>query len=113
MSNDPSPLRYMRTQSQEAANMAAAIAREAARTTEQAAAQTAEKFADEVDEARSSVADAGSKISGAANWAVDKATAAARRRRITFAGGQLRRSRAIQEMIPSERFSSPLEPVRC
>jgi ElaB/YqjD/DUF883 family membrane-anchored ribosome-binding protein len=66
----------MGTQSQENVNMAAAIAREAARTAEQAAS-TAEKLADEVGAARSSVADAGSKISRAANWAVDKATATA------------------------------------
>jgi hypothetical protein len=68
----------MGTQSQEAVNLAAAIAREGARTAGQSAAQTAEKLADEVDAARSSVADVGSKISGAANWAVDKATVTAR-----------------------------------
>ena len=75
MSNDPSPLKYMGTQSQETVNMAAALA--AARTPEQAAAQTARELAGKVDDATGSVADAGSKISDAASWAADKATAAA------------------------------------
>ena len=69
MSNDPSPLKYMGTQSQETVNMAAALAR----ATEQAAGQTADGRAGKVDKASSSVADAGSRISAAANWAVDKA----------------------------------------
>ena len=69
MSNDPSPLKYMGTQSQETVNMAAALAR----ATEQAAGQTADGRAGKVDKASSSVADAGTRISGAANWAVDKA----------------------------------------
>jgi len=69
MSNDPSALKYMGTQSQETVNMAAALAR----ATEQAADQTADTLAGKVDKASSSVADAGSRINAAANWAVDKA----------------------------------------
>ena len=70
MSSDPSPLKYMGTQSQETVNMAEAMAREAARGAEQMSHQTNEKLRG--NEA-SSVAHAGSKISDAASWAVGKA----------------------------------------
>jgi ElaB/YqjD/DUF883 family membrane-anchored ribosome-binding protein len=76
MSNDPRPLEYMGTQSHETVAMEAALARAAART-EHAADRIAEKVADELDQASGGVADAGSGISDAANWAVDKATDAA------------------------------------
>ena len=78
MVSDPSPLKYMGTQSQETVNMAAAMVREAARGTEQVSHQTTEKLRGEVDKASSSVADAGSKIRDAANWAVGKAEDTAR-----------------------------------
>jgi ElaB/YqjD/DUF883 family membrane-anchored ribosome-binding protein len=86
MSNDPSPLKYMGTQSQETVNMAAALAR----ATEQAAGQTTDTLAGKVDKARSSVADASSGISAAANWAVDKAKDAA------YAAAGLARKRATK-----------------
>jgi ElaB/YqjD/DUF883 family membrane-anchored ribosome-binding protein len=76
LSNDPRPLEYMGTQSQETVAMEAALARAAART-EHAANRIAEKVSDELDKASDDVADAGSGISDAANWAVDKATDAA------------------------------------
>ena len=69
MTNDPSPLKYMGTQSQETVNMAAALAR----ATEQAADPTTHTVAGKIEDASSSAADAGSRISAAANWAVDKA----------------------------------------
>ena len=78
MVSDPSPLKYMGTQSQETVSMAAAMVREAARGTEQVSHQTTEKLRGEVDKASSSVADAGSKIRDAANWAVGKAEDTAR-----------------------------------
>jgi ElaB/YqjD/DUF883 family membrane-anchored ribosome-binding protein len=86
MSNDPSPLKYMGTQSQETVAMEAIMAREAARATEQAADRTAETLADELHKASSSVADAGSTISNAASWAVDKAKDTAQ-----AAAGQVRK----------------------
>ena len=64
---DPSPLKYMGTQSQETVNMAAALAR-AVDSTETRADQAMGKRADEVDEASS-------KVGAAANWAVGKAKA--------------------------------------
>ena len=64
---DPSPLKYMGTQSQETVNMAAALAR-AVDSTETRADQAMGKLADEVDEASS-------KVGAAANWAVGKAKA--------------------------------------
>ena len=57
MSNDPSPLKYMGTQSHETMAMEAALARRAARSTEQAADIVADRTA----------------IGGAAPWAIDKA----------------------------------------
>ena len=64
---DPSPLKYMGTQSQETVNMAAALAR-AVDSTETRADQAMGKLADEVDEASS-------KVGAAANWAVGKVKA--------------------------------------
>jgi ElaB/YqjD/DUF883 family membrane-anchored ribosome-binding protein len=65
MSNDPSPLKYMGTQSQETVNMAAAMAR-ALGSTERAADQAMGKMTDDVS-------DAGRQLGKAANWAIDKA----------------------------------------
>lgn len=69
MSTDPSPLKYMGTQSQETVNMAAAIAQRAARGAEQGPPRTTEKFLSEVAEVSRSAVPAGSKISDAAYWA--------------------------------------------
>ena len=110
MSKDPSPLKYMGTQSQETVNMAAALAR----ATEQAGDQTADGRAGKMDKASSNVADTGNRISAAANWAVDRAKDTA----YAAAGlvrkhAKKRRSRAVPGTIPSERYSSPREQVHC
>ena len=113
MSKDPSALKYMGTQSQETVNMAAALAR----ATEQAGDQTADGRAGKVDKASSSVADAGSRISAAANWAVDRAKDTAsgggRFGSASMNGRREPRSRAAPGTTPSERSSSPREQVRC
>ena len=57
MSNDPSPLKYMGTQSHETMAMEAAMAQRAMHSTEQAAGSAAE----------------GTTVSEATNWAIDKA----------------------------------------
>ena len=75
MSNDPSPLKYMGTQSQETMAMEAAMAHRAVRSTEQAADQALGKLSDKIDAASSDIAAEGSKISDAASWAMDKAKA--------------------------------------
>ena len=62
---EPSPLKYMGTQSQETVNMAAALAR-AVESTEGRAGPAMGRLADEVD-------DASSKVGDAANWAFGKA----------------------------------------
>ena len=59
MSNDPSPLKYMGTQSHETMAMEAALAQRPDRSSEQAADIAAE----------------GTVISDATNWAIDKASA--------------------------------------
>ena len=64
---DPSPLKYMGTQSQETVNMAAAMAR-AVESAEGRAGQAMGRVSDEVG-------DASSKVGAAASWAVDKAKA--------------------------------------
>jgi len=64
MSTEPSPLKYMGTQSQETVNMAAAMAH-AVESTEERADQALGKLADEVD-------DASSKLGDAAHWAMAK-----------------------------------------
>ena len=64
---DPSPLKYMGTQSQETVNMAAALAR-AVGSTEGRVDQAMGALAGEVD-------DASSKVGDAANWALGKAKA--------------------------------------
>ena len=73
MSNDPSPLKYMGTQSHETMAMEAALAHRAVHSTEQATDQALDKLSDKVDAARSDIAAEGSKISGAASWVMDKA----------------------------------------
>ena len=73
MSNDPSPLKYMGTQSHETMAMEAALAQRAVHSTEQAADQMLGKLADRIDAARGEIADEGTRISGATNWAIDKA----------------------------------------
>ena len=55
MTHEPSPLKYMGTQSQETVNMAAALAKDSIHSSERA------------------VADAGSRIGDAASWAMGKA----------------------------------------
>jgi ElaB/YqjD/DUF883 family membrane-anchored ribosome-binding protein len=65
MSNDPSPLKYMGTQSQETVNMAAAMAH-ALGSAERAADQAMRKVTDDAS-------DAGGKLGKAAGWAIDKA----------------------------------------
>ena len=64
MSTEPSPLKYMGTQSQETVNMAAAMAH-AVESAEGRADQALGKLADEVD-------DASSKLGDAAHWAMAK-----------------------------------------
>jgi len=64
---DPSPLKYMGTQSQETVNMAAAMAR-AVESAEGRAGQAVGILSDKVD-------DATSKVGAAADWAVGKAKA--------------------------------------
>lgn len=73
MSNDPDPLKYMGTQSQETLSMAAAMAHDSVRSTERAADQAIGKLPDEVDDAGRDVSAAGSKIGDAASWAMGKA----------------------------------------
>ncbi|MGZ5893334.1 MAG: hypothetical protein ACXWJ7_12030 [Caldimonas sp.] len=68
MSNDPSPLKYMGTQSHETVAMGAAMAARA----EEAVDRTIEKLAD-----AGRAANASSGIGDAASWAVDKAKDAA------------------------------------
>ena len=67
---DPSPLKYMGTQSQETVNMAAALAR-AVDSTEGRAGEAMGVVSGAVDEA-------GSKVGDAASWALDKAKGALR-----------------------------------
>jgi len=64
---DPSPLKYMGTQSQETVNMAAAMAR-AVDSAEGRAGQAVGTVSEKVDEATS-------KVGAAADWAVGKAKA--------------------------------------
>jgi ElaB/YqjD/DUF883 family membrane-anchored ribosome-binding protein len=69
MSSDPSPLKYMGTQSQETLNVAAAMAHDPARSASPAADQAIGMPADELGE----VSAAGSRIGDAAHWAMGKA----------------------------------------
>lgn len=64
---DPSPLKYVGTQSQETVNMAAALAR-AVESTESRAGQAMGTLSDEVE-------DESSKVDDAASWALGKAKA--------------------------------------
>jgi ElaB/YqjD/DUF883 family membrane-anchored ribosome-binding protein len=69
MSSDPSPLKYMGTQSQETLNVAAAMAHDPARSMGPAAEQAIGMLPDELGE----VSGAGSRIGDAAHWAMGKA----------------------------------------
>ena len=71
MSNEPTPLKYMGTQSQETVNLAAAMADDAIRARERAA-DRAMGFYDDVDVASHDAAAAGSRIGDAADWALAK-----------------------------------------
>src|SRR5436190_4934737 len=70
MSTEPSPLKYMGTQSQETVNMAAAMAR-AVESAEGRPPQVVGRLSDEVDEE-------GGKLGAAADWAMSKARDAIR-----------------------------------
>jgi ElaB/YqjD/DUF883 family membrane-anchored ribosome-binding protein len=70
MSTEPSPLKYMGTQSAETVNMAAAMAR-AVESTQGRADQAVGKLSDGID-------DASSKVGDAADWALGKAKDALR-----------------------------------
>jgi len=85
MSNDPSPLKYMGTQSHETMAMEAAMAQRAARSTENAADQTLGKLSDKIDATSGEIAAAGTKISDATNWAMNKA-----KDTLSLAGGYVR-----------------------
>jgi len=76
MSTEPSPLKYMGTQSQETVNMAAAMAR--AVESKERRDQAVGTLSDDVD-------DASSKVGDAASWAMGKAKDALR-----SAAGQVR-----------------------
>ena len=76
MSNDPSPLKYMGTQSQETVDLAAAIARDGVRSTEPAVDQAMKRLSDRVEDAILDVPDvatAVSETSDAASWRAGKA----------------------------------------
>ena len=94
---DPSPLKYMGTQSRETVNMAAALAR-AVESSNGGADQATGKRADEVD-------DASSKVGDAANWALGKAkatlgsAAAQVRRRATRAVASYTREAPIRAIL--------------
>jgi len=70
MSTEPSPLKYMGTQSQETVNMAAAMAR-AVESKEKRARQTVGRMSEEVDEESG-------KLGAVADWAMSKAREALR-----------------------------------
>jgi ElaB/YqjD/DUF883 family membrane-anchored ribosome-binding protein len=73
MSTDPSPLKYVGTQSQETLNVAAAMAHASAHAAEGAADQAMGKLSDSVDDASRDVSSAGSGIGDAASRAMGKA----------------------------------------
>ena len=73
MSNDPSPLKYMGTQSHETMAMEAAMAQRAVHSTEQAADQMLGKLSDKIDATGGGIAAEGTKLSDATNWAMNKA----------------------------------------
>jgi hypothetical protein len=73
VSNDPSPLKYMGTQSHETMAMEAALAQRAVHSTEQAADQMLGKLSEKIDAARGDIATEGTKISDATNWVTNKA----------------------------------------
>ena len=69
MSNDPSLLKYMGTQSHETMAMEAALAHRAVRSTEQAADQMLGKPSDKIDATSGDIGPEGTKLSDATNWA--------------------------------------------
>jgi len=69
MSNDPSPLKYMGTQSHETMAMEAALAQRAVHSTEQGADQMLGELSDKIDATSGDIAAEGTKISDATNWA--------------------------------------------
>ena len=73
MSNDPSPLKYMGTQSQETMNMAAAMAPEAVLAREHEADQAFAALADQAVEVGRDGSTVASKVGDAASWAMEKA----------------------------------------
>jgi len=73
MSNDPSPLKYMGTQSQETMAMEAAMAHRAVHSIEQAADHMLSKLSDKIGGTSSDIAAEGSKVSDATNWVASKA----------------------------------------
>ena len=73
MSNDPSPLKYMGTQSHETMAMDAAMAQRAVHSTGQAAHQMLGKLSDKIDVTSGHIAAEGTKISDATNWVTNKA----------------------------------------
>ena len=73
MSNDPSHLKYMGTQSHETMAMEAALAQRAVHSTEQGADQMLGELSDKIDATSGDIAAEGTKISDATNWAIDKA----------------------------------------
>ena len=93
---DPSPLKYMGTQSRETVNMAAALAR---------AVESPEGRADQATGKRAEVDDASSKVGDAANWALGKAkatlgsAAAQVRRRATRAVASYTREDPIRAIL--------------
>jgi ElaB/YqjD/DUF883 family membrane-anchored ribosome-binding protein len=86
MGIDPSPPKYMGTQSQEPLNMAAAMAHDSVAASGRAADQAVGKLSDEVGDASRDVSAAGSKIADAANWAIGKT-----KNTLQSAGEQLRK----------------------
>jgi len=73
VSNDPSPLKYMGTQSHETMAMEAALAQRAVHSTEQAAEQTLGKLSDKIDATSGDIAAEGTQLSDATHWAMNKA----------------------------------------
>ena len=109
-STDPSPLKYMGTQSRETVNMAAAMAR-AVESRRVGADQAIGKRADEVD-------DASSKVGDAANWALAKAketprsAAAQVRRRATTTVATYTREDPIRAILIAAGVGAVLMGVR-
>ena len=73
MSNDPSPLKYMGTQSHETMAMEAALADRAVHSVDQGTHQILGRLSDKIDAIGSDFAAEETKISNATNWAIAKA----------------------------------------